>query len=80
MDYAGPVGPSISENTVELDDPPAVLSPHDKEQLSRILSDMEVESPDQAQPVCCCTFFYTLSFVRLYIIFMFFDKQNFQQE
>ena len=33
--------------TVQLDDPRPILSVYDKEQLSRILSDMELESPDQ---------------------------------
>ena len=32
---------------VQLDDLPALVSTHDTEQLSRILSDMEMESPDQ---------------------------------
>ena len=49
MDYDGPISAHITENTVQLDNLPALLSPHDKEQLSQILSDMEMESPDQEE-------------------------------
>ena len=47
MAYEGPIAPEVSENAVQLDDLPEVLSTHHREQLSQILSDVELEAPNQ---------------------------------
>ena len=47
IDYEGPMSSRSDDATVQLDDPHPMLSVYDKEQLSRISSDMELESPDQ---------------------------------
>ena len=50
IDYEGPMAyDDTSSATVRLDDPQPLLSARDKEQLSRILSDMELELPDQEE-------------------------------
>ena len=45
MDTEGPIAAQVSENAVQLDDLPEVLSTHHREQL--FLSDMELEAPHQ---------------------------------
>ena len=46
IDYEGPID-THSAHMVQLDDLPPLLSAHDRDQLSQILSDMELESPEQ---------------------------------
>ena len=51
--------------TVHLDDLHPLLSPRDKEQLSRILSDIELESPNQednwlSQYAVACSFIHSV--------------------
>ena len=61
IDYEGP----IDTHTVQLDDLPPLLSAHDRDQLSQILSDMELESPEQednwlGQYAVACSFIHSV--------------------